>query len=51
MLASVEHGAKNRLATVFFYLNNVREGLTNTCVCGCCSLRRAHGVFVLSHRD
>ena len=23
MLASVEHGAKNRLATVFFYLNNV----------------------------
>lgn len=26
MLASVEHGAKNRLATVFFYLNNVTEG-------------------------
>ena len=23
MLASVEHGARNRLATVFFYLNNV----------------------------
>ena len=23
MLQSVEHGAKNRLATVFFYLNNV----------------------------
>ena len=23
MLASVEHGAKNRLATVFFYLNNI----------------------------
>ena len=23
MLASVEHGAKNRMATVFFYLNNV----------------------------
>ena len=26
MLASVEHGARNRLATVFFYLNNVTEG-------------------------
>jgi len=26
MLASVEHGAKNRLATVFFYLNNVSAG-------------------------
>lgn len=26
MLASVEHGAKNRLATVFFYLNNVTAG-------------------------
>ena len=25
MLASVEHGAKNRLATVFFYLNNVTD--------------------------
>jgi len=25
-LASVEHGAKNRLATVFFYLNNVSAG-------------------------
>lgn len=26
MLQSVEHGAKNRLATVFFYLNNVSAG-------------------------
>ena len=26
MLESVEHGAKNRLATVFFYLNNVTDG-------------------------
>ena len=25
MLASVEHGAKNRLATVFFYLNSLVE--------------------------
>ena len=25
MLESVEHGAKNRLATVFFYLNNVTD--------------------------
>ena len=26
MLREVEHGAKNRLATVFFYLNNVSKG-------------------------
>eukprot|EP00965_Chrysotila_dentata_P131027 4331464-Pleurochrysis_carterae.AAC.1 len=26
MLESVEYGAKNRLATVFFYLNNVSAG-------------------------
>ena len=26
MLESVQHGARNRLATVFFYLNNVSSG-------------------------